>query len=343
MAQIVKDSEGNVYDVEGSGRRDLAGRHKLNWGAIVGGVVFLLGLGTLLLWLGSALGVTLFSSYDVAAGDRSIPWATLGWLAFTVLACSFFGAWLASRWANLWNSSDAAMHGVITWSLAVILLSMGLTGLADTAASAYNTAQSAPQQSSALQSQSGSAQQSMPMYSSLQDEQFTNFVLNRAKSAQPSPDARRDQEPVNVTADQNAQSVNTSDQSGSEKAKDSAMGKEGEIENRDELASYVSRSTNMSKDQAEKFLDQNKAEIAQAQSQSQQRWAQAHSRELAQAENAREAMSALGWSMFGLLLLSLAASLGGAYFGYHQYRKNDLGEPDETSTTSTATTPDSTI
>jgi hypothetical protein len=341
MAQIVKDSDGNVYDVEGSGRREFAGRHKLNWGAIIGGVVFLLGLGTLLLWLGSALGVTLFSSYDVAAGDRSIPWATLGWLAFTVLACSFFGAWLASRWANLWNSSDAAMHGVITWSLAVILLSMGLTGLADTAASAYNTAQSAPQQSSSLQSQSGSMQ-AMPMYSSLQDEQFTNFVLNRAKSAQPSTDARREQEPVNVTADQNAQSVNTSDPSGSDKSKDTAMGKQGEIENRDELASYVSRSTNMSKDQAEKFLDQNKEAIAQAQSQSQQRWAQAHSRELAQAENAREAMSALGWSMFGLLLLSLAASIGGAYFGYHQYRKNDLGEPDETTTTS-ETTPGSAI
>ena len=58
-------------------------RRKLSWGAIVGGTFTALGVVVLLLYLGSALGLSIFNARDMAEADPAMFWASIIWLALT--------------------------------------------------------------------------------------------------------------------------------------------------------------------------------------------------------------------------------------------------------------------
>jgi hypothetical protein len=286
----------------------------------VAGVVALLGSGALFLWLGSALGVTVFDSYDVLHGNESIPWATLAWLIVTVLGASFFGSWVAGHWANLWASEDATMHGLLTWALSVALITGVMTTMAQSTLSSYLSSDSA-----AIMNEQGE-----PMkFSSLEDKQFVSFVLDKAKGYQGQPSSMKDREqPINVSNDQDKSAL-TSDQDSANKEANKAEKEQANRRNvnkiHDEAAlrNFVARNSNMSQDQAKQFMKDNKQDIANAQVQSAKRWEQAHALDLAKAESARTNLSVFGWTMFGLMLLSLGAALGGSYLGWNQRYYDD--------------------
>ncbi|HYF49989.1 MAG TPA: hypothetical protein VEJ63_11315 [Planctomycetota bacterium] len=321
MERTLREDDGRMY-----GASSIVERRKLNWSAIVAGVVATLGLQVLMMYLGAALGLSVIDPYAPATGNTAdYAWPIL-YLVLTALLSGFFGAWVAGHWANLYDAEDALMHGALTWALGAVVIAAGLgtmmqMGL-NTAQTGAQTAQAAaqlganPREGQAAANNFGSAL----TFSSLDDERFTSFVLNRAKSFEQS-NAGRD-EAVNVTTDEK------------KKADDNRVVKPEDVEDNDELLAFLTSQTNMNEDQAEKFLETEKESIAKAQQESHDRWQRAHARELAQAERAREAASKAAWTWTGLALLSLAAALGGSYLGWRQrYADDDDDFVAETDTT----------
>jgi hypothetical protein len=310
MERTLREDDGRMY-----GASSIVERRKLNWSAIAAGVVATLGLQVLMMYLGAALGLSVIDPYAPATGNNAdYAWPIL-YLVLTALLSGFFGAWVAGHWANLYDAEDALMHGALTWALGAVVIAAGLgtmmqMGLSAGAQSAQAAAQlgANPRESQTMASNFGMALN----FSSLDDERFTSFVLNRAKSFEQSNAASRE-EAVSVTADEN------------KKVDPDKVIKPEDVEDNDELRVFLTSNTNMNEDQAEKFLETEKEGIAKAHQESHSRWQRAHARELAQAERARDAASKAAWTWTGLALLSLAAALGGSYLGWRQ-RYADEGE-----------------
>jgi len=308
MERTLREDDGRMY-----GASSVVERRKLNWSAIVAGVVTTLGLQVLMMYFGAALGLSVIDPYAPSTGDNSSMVLPILFLVVTALASGFCGAWVAGHWANLYEAEDALMHGALTWGLGAIVIAAGLGTMmqmgVNTAQAGAQTAQAAAQLGANPRDAqaTGNAFGSVLSYSSLDDERFTSFVLNRAKSFEQT--ASRGNEAVNVTSDN--------------KRDDSRKITPGDVEDNDDLKAYITSNTNMNEDQAENFLKSEKDGIARAQQESHDRWQRTHARELAQAERARDAASKAAWTWTGLALLSLAAALGGSYLGWRQRYADD--------------------
>lgn len=118
------------------------GTSGVSWGAVLGGAVAAAALSLILLMLGAGLGLSSVSpwSYNATVMGAS----TIAWLAFTQLAASGIGGYIAGRlrikWSNLHDDEvyfrDTA-HGMLAWAVAS-LLTVGL--LASAAHSILNGA-----------------------------------------------------------------------------------------------------------------------------------------------------------------------------------------------------------
>ena len=296
---------------------------KLNWTAIVAGVVAMLGLEAFLLAFGGAVGLSTFNFYDIAGGDGpyKVPVATILWLAIAVLSSSFFGAWIAGHWANLEEGEDAVMHGALTWALGAVLAGAGVFSMMETGAGA---AAANPMMTQAASTQRNSAQKGEapgPLsFSALDDPNFANFLGNRADAwAQTSGQvpARYDRDNKSDTSatprhntDVPPTTAPVAPDSDRNKVKPDDVAKDVEYK------SFIMSQTGISDDQADKFLKENKDVIAQAQANSQRNWEQANARELAHAEKFRKASSVFAWSMTVIGLLALGAAVGGSYLGW---------------------------
>jgi len=311
-------------DEFGASRIVAAERRKLNWGAIVAGTLATIGLQMLMMWFAGAIGLSAFDPYQMSQSEGSSYTLPVLFLLITALGSSFFGAWVAGHWANLHEAEDAVIHGALTWALASLFLALGIGSLFQMGATAAQAtaqgAQAAAQMGADTAQNRGAAQTygKALSFSSLDDQRFTSFLTQRAKTfaaANPSKDGQA----VNVSADQAA----TPDM------KDRSI-KPEDVADNDALITFVAVNANMSENQAEEFLKKEQNAIAQAQNQAQKRWHESHKKELAEAEKVRKAASRLAWTMTGLSLLALGASIGGAYMGWKQryYDEDDLQDED---------------
>ncbi len=122
---------------------------RMSWGAVLAGVAILLVVQLLLALLGVALGLTAIDP-AAAAADNPSPTAfsiTAGayWVASSVIA-TFIGAWAAGRLVGVPDRTFGMLHGIVTWSVATLLLFYLLTStLGSLAGGAFNLVGSALQ------------------------------------------------------------------------------------------------------------------------------------------------------------------------------------------------------
>ena len=101
---------------------------RIAWSAVFAGVVVALALNLVLAILGIGIGLT---TIDPAQGE-SPQAATLGiaatlWWIVSALISLAAGGWVAGRMAGMPTRVDGALHGLITWGIATLLLFWLLT------------------------------------------------------------------------------------------------------------------------------------------------------------------------------------------------------------------------
>ncbi len=96
---------------------------RMSWGAALAGAAIALGLQLLLSLLGVGIGL---STVDPAAGDTpgatTFGVATGIYYAIVTLLSLFVGGWVAGHLAGMPRRIDGLLHGVVTWSVAILLL-----------------------------------------------------------------------------------------------------------------------------------------------------------------------------------------------------------------------------
>lgn len=118
------------------------GYHRIQWGAVIAGVLLALVIQGLLTLFGLAIGLT---ALDPTQGDFTGLGVGSGlWLILSTLISVFIGSWLASWLSNTLNRPDAIIHGVLTWSvfLLVTLFLIG-SGVGNLVGGAFNLLSSA--------------------------------------------------------------------------------------------------------------------------------------------------------------------------------------------------------
>ncbi|HYG78617.1 MAG TPA: hypothetical protein VEK08_26695 [Planctomycetota bacterium] len=267
---------------ENVGSVDVAARNwNFSWSAVLAGTVAAMGLFILLMLFGTALGLSLLDPYQITRQESSygFPAATIAWLTISALASIFFGTWLAASMTAADREGSLA-QGALTWALCTILVAAGLGGLTALLPKAPADTPTAEQLSYG--------------YSSLDDPQFADFVLDRARSWTPG----NPEEPINVSADIKNR-VDPED-----------------IPDNGDLKKFIRANTSLNEQQTEQFLDSQKNVIAREQAEAQKRWEQRHANELARADRARKAATTVAWTLTAMAFLSLAAALGGSFLGW---------------------------
>ncbi|RJP24249.1 MAG: hypothetical protein C4520_04405 [Candidatus Abyssobacteria bacterium SURF_5] len=100
---------------------------RISWGAIFAGAVVAVVVQLTLITLGLAIG---FATIDPASEQN--PFGGLGigsaiwWIVSSIIAL-FAGGWVAGRLAGLQRIFDAALHGIITWGLVILLSAYFIT------------------------------------------------------------------------------------------------------------------------------------------------------------------------------------------------------------------------
>jgi polyhydroxyalkanoate synthesis regulator phasin len=101
----------------------VAAIRRMSWGAALAGAVVALSLQLLLSLLGLGIGL---ATVDPAAGDTpgaaSFGIATGIYYAIVTLVSLFAGGWVAGHLAGMPRRIDGLLHGVVTWSVATLLL-----------------------------------------------------------------------------------------------------------------------------------------------------------------------------------------------------------------------------
>jgi ElaB/YqjD/DUF883 family membrane-anchored ribosome-binding protein len=96
---------------------------RMSWGAVLAGAVVALSVQLLLSLLGIGIGL---ATVDPAAGDTpsaaSFGIATGVFYAIVTLLSLFAGGWVAGRLAGMPVRTDGLLHGLVTWSVAMLLL-----------------------------------------------------------------------------------------------------------------------------------------------------------------------------------------------------------------------------
>jgi polyhydroxyalkanoate synthesis regulator phasin len=96
---------------------------RMSWGAVLAGAVVALSLQLLLSLLGLGIGL---ATVDPAVGDTptatSFGIATGVFYAIVTLLSLFAGGWVAGRLAGMPVRTDGLLHGLVTWSVVMLLL-----------------------------------------------------------------------------------------------------------------------------------------------------------------------------------------------------------------------------
>jgi hypothetical protein len=96
---------------------------RMSWGAVLAGAAVVLSMQLLLSLLGLGIGL---ATIDPAVGDTpdaaSFGIATAIFYAIVTLLSLFAGGWVAGRLAGMPVRADGLLHGLVTWSVAMLLL-----------------------------------------------------------------------------------------------------------------------------------------------------------------------------------------------------------------------------
>ncbi|CAD5352965.1 MULTISPECIES: hypothetical protein [Enterobacter] len=132
-----------IYDQPTTLRRDpetysslpAASNSAVSWGAIFAGAAAAASLSMILLMLGAGLGLTSISPWENDGLDAStVGIAAIVWLAFTQIAASGMGGYLAGRLRTKWVATHSnevyfrdTAHGFLTWAVASLISAILLT------------------------------------------------------------------------------------------------------------------------------------------------------------------------------------------------------------------------
>ena len=160
---------------------------RMSWGAVLAGAVVALSVQLLLSLLGLGIGL---ATVDPAAGDTpsvtSFGIATGVFYAIVTLLSLFAGGWVAGRLAGMPVRTDGLLHGLVTWSVAMLLLLYVVTTsvgalLSGTLGMVGNTLQAAGQ---GMQAAAGAAAQSQIGQQALNKlQQQAQQLLGQAQQA----------------------------------------------------------------------------------------------------------------------------------------------------------------
>jgi hypothetical protein len=100
-----------------------------SWGAIFAGAAAAAALSLILTMLGFGLGVSAISPWaSQGVSESTLGYATIGWLAFTQIAASAVGGYMAGRLRARWINTHAdevyfrdTAHGLLAWAVASLV------------------------------------------------------------------------------------------------------------------------------------------------------------------------------------------------------------------------------
>jgi hypothetical protein len=116
----------------------------ISWGAVLGGAFVSASLSLILLSLGTGLGLSAVSPWNIGAAASTVGRAAIAWLIVTQIVAAAFGGYLAGRLRTKWVQvhtdevyfRDTA-HGLLVWALALVvtasLLATAATSIAGSA------------------------------------------------------------------------------------------------------------------------------------------------------------------------------------------------------------------
>lgn len=265
----------------------------LNWGAILGGSFFALGLMTLLGWLGLAIGLSIVGNAPQGAGVWMAVWAFL-----VPIIALFVGGMVAGRFGGVTNNRGGGVLGAVTWGFTtllatliggLLLMSM-LSGLMNLGGSVLGAAGQAVSNVSSIDA--GQAGQALGI-----DAQDLLGPINENRQEQGLPPLQAE----NVRAAiQDA--VSTSLQ-------------QGQI-NREILIDSLVQNTQVTRAEAERLATDIEGRVGQTGAEIQRT-----------ADQARGAMAGTVWLGFVSSLLTLLAAVAGGMAGVSGTQKRMLREP----------------
>jgi hypothetical protein len=94
---------------------------RISWAAVIAGAVVALALHMTLSSLGVGLGAAMVAPYDRKNPVHGVPTMMMAWMFGSGLVSLAVGGWLSGRLAGT-VPFDSMIHGVITWSLATVVM-----------------------------------------------------------------------------------------------------------------------------------------------------------------------------------------------------------------------------
>lgn len=259
---------------------------RVSWGAVLAGAVVALSVQLLLSLLGLGIGL---ATVDPAAGDTPGA-ATFGiatgiFYGVVTLVSLFAGGWVAGRLAGMPVRTDGLLHGLVTWSVAMLLLlyvvttSVGalLSGTLGIVSNALQAAGQGVQAAAGAVAESGIGDEAM---SNL--ERQAEQLLGDAQQAAGAQDTAGLLERVIAVAE-----GGVSDQE------------------RQQIVDQIVQQTGITREEVEAQLQQMEAQYQEARAA-----AEEQAREAAQATSEAVSQGAF-WSFVALLLGAIAAAVGG--------------------------------
>jgi hypothetical protein len=282
---------------------------KVSWGAIFGGTVAALAIGTMLYALGLAMGLSMVDP-NQPGSVRGSSLFTGVWSLIVPLIALFIGGMVASRSSGAMTKVGGAIHGLVMWGLTVIagawMVTNLLTSVVGGVASVGKTAVQAG--SGAVAGMAGQAAGASQLAES--------FGLN-------ADDALR---PLNQRLQAEGKPPVTSAQL-QEAAKDVVQGavREGRFD-RELLISNLTRNSALTRTDAEELATRVEGQISDARS----KLATAAQSVGTGALKAADATGKVFWGVFGALLLGMISALVGATLGVSKRQQawaRGTGEP----------------
>jgi hypothetical protein len=266
-----------------------AALRRISWGAVLAGAAVVLAVQFLLSLLGLGIGL---STVDLRAGDAPQPTslgigAGLWWLISNLIAL-FIGGYLAARLAGMPSRGDGIIHGVLTWSVTLLItIYLLTTTVGAMVGGAFNMV------GSALSAAGQGVRQAVPELA-----EATGLSLEQLE--QHAEQLLRPEQPGALSEEQARSELISA-------LRQMMTGNEQEAEQaRERAITIIAQQTGTSPEQAEQRLDQLEAELEQTAGQAAQTATEAAD------TTASAASSASIWAFFALLLGACAAALGGA-------------------------------
>ena len=278
-------------------------RNHVSWGAIIAGVVIALVTQLLLNLLGIGIGLTTLDPYN-AGNNPSASGASLttaGWIAITGLIASFLGGAVAGRLCGTSRDRTGAMHGLVTWGAATLVLFFLLsTAVGNLAGGAFSAVGSVARGIGGAVGGAGQAiAQAVPGAAQALDPAgtLTQDLKNQVQGAVNSSDPQAVQDSIINYVRTSA----TGDAAAQERAKTRAI-------------ETLARAANVSPDEARTRLDQLQTQYNDARAKAEQvaRDAAQKAKEAADATRKAAATGAIA-GFVALALGALAAWFGGGY------------------------------